>query len=240
MMMSMVRLKRAQRVMYGGSILPGRWKGRDVTVQDLFEAVGKHSSGQMDEEELHQMECVTCPSAGSCAGQFTANTMACVSEAMGLALPGSAGRAGALREPRRLCRGLGPRGDGPAGHRPAPARHRQPARRWRTPPPWSRPRAVRPTPRCTCRRSPTSAASTSTCTTWPRCSAAPPTSPTSSRVGRYVAKDMFEIGGVPVLLRELLDGGYLHGRLHHRDRQRPWPRTWRTSSSPRTRTWFAA
>jgi dihydroxy-acid dehydratase len=91
MMMAMVRLNVPSVFMYGGSILPGRFKGRDVTVQDVFEAVGAHSAGNMSEEELHALECVACPSAGSCGGQFTANTMACVSEALGLALFGSAG-----------------------------------------------------------------------------------------------------------------------------------------------------
>jgi dihydroxy-acid dehydratase len=91
MMMVMVRLNVPSIFMYGGSILPGRFKGRDVTVQDVFEAVGAHSAGEMSDEDLHLMECVACPSAGSCGGQFTANTMACVSEAIGLAVPGSAG-----------------------------------------------------------------------------------------------------------------------------------------------------
>ncbi|MEP5930608.1 MAG: dihydroxy-acid dehydratase, partial [Nitratireductor sp.] len=91
MMMSMVRLNVPSVFMYGGSILPGHFKGKDVTVQDVFEAVGQHSAGNMADQELHDLECVACPSAGACGGQYTANTMACVSEAMGLALPGSAG-----------------------------------------------------------------------------------------------------------------------------------------------------
>src|SRR5690606_18140604 len=91
MMMAMVRLNVPSVFMYGGSILPGRYKGKDVTVQDVFEAVGQHSAGNLPDEELHALECVACPSAGACGGQYTANTMACVSEAMGLALPGSAG-----------------------------------------------------------------------------------------------------------------------------------------------------
>src|SRR5207244_2457119 len=70
---------------------PGRFRGKDVTVQDVFEAVGQHSAGKMSDADLHELECVACPSSGSCGGQFTANTMACVSEAMGIALPGSAG-----------------------------------------------------------------------------------------------------------------------------------------------------
>lgn len=90
MMMAMVRLNVPSVFMYGGSILPGVYKGKDVTVVDVFEAVGKHSSGTMTDQELHDLECVACPSAGSCGGQFTANTMACVSETIGLALPGSA------------------------------------------------------------------------------------------------------------------------------------------------------
>src|SRR5438445_1827352 len=90
-MMAMLRLNVPSVFMYGGSILPGRFKGRDVTVQDLFEAVGSHSAGTMSDADLHELECVACPSSGSCGGQFTANTMACVSEAIGLALPGSAG-----------------------------------------------------------------------------------------------------------------------------------------------------
>ena len=91
LMMSMVRLNVPSVFIYGGSILPGKYKGKDVTVVDVFEAVGKHSSGQMSAKELRNLELVACPTAGACGGQFTANTMACVSEAIGLALPYSAG-----------------------------------------------------------------------------------------------------------------------------------------------------
>ncbi len=91
LMMSMLRLNVPSVFIYGGSILPGKYKGKDVTVVDVFEAVGKHSSGSMTSEELRELELVACPSAGACGGQFTANTMACVSEAIGLALPFSAG-----------------------------------------------------------------------------------------------------------------------------------------------------
>lgn len=90
-MMAMLRLNVPSVFMYGGSILPGTYKGKDVTVVDVFEGVGMNSAGRMSERELHDLECVACPSAGACGGQFTANTMACVSEAIGLALPGSAG-----------------------------------------------------------------------------------------------------------------------------------------------------
>ena len=91
LMMAMLRLNVPSVFMYGGSILPGRFQGRDVTIVDVFEGVGMHNAGKMTDEELHDLECHACPSAGSCGGQFTANTMACVSEALGLALPGSAG-----------------------------------------------------------------------------------------------------------------------------------------------------
>ncbi len=91
MMMAMVRLNTPSVFIYGGSILPGRLDGKDVTVQDVFEAVGMHQAGNMTDEALAVIERVACPSAGACGGQFTANTMACVSEAIGLALPNSAG-----------------------------------------------------------------------------------------------------------------------------------------------------
>jgi dihydroxy-acid dehydratase len=90
-MMAMLRLNVPAVFMYGGSIMPGRFKGRDVTVVDVFEGVGMHAAGKMTDAELHELECVACPGAGACGGQFTANTMAMVSEALGIALPGSAG-----------------------------------------------------------------------------------------------------------------------------------------------------
>ncbi len=91
MMMGMIRLNVPGVFMYGGSILPGKFRGRDVTIIDVFEGVGKHANGEFSDKDLKEMECCACPSAGACGGQFTANTMACVSEAIGLALPGSAG-----------------------------------------------------------------------------------------------------------------------------------------------------
>ncbi|MCS6855357.1 MAG: dihydroxy-acid dehydratase, partial [Elioraea sp.] len=90
-MMAMLRLNVPSVFMYGGSILPGRYQGRDVTVLDVFEAVGQHAAGKITDAELEELEKVACPGAGACGGQFTANTMAMVSEALGLALPGSAG-----------------------------------------------------------------------------------------------------------------------------------------------------
>ena len=88
-MMSMLRLNIPSVFLYGGSILPGIYKEKEITVQDVFEAVGEYASEKITKEELYLIEKVACPSAGSCGGQFTANTMACVSEAIGLALPGS-------------------------------------------------------------------------------------------------------------------------------------------------------
>ena len=91
MMMAMVRLNVPSVFIYGGSILPGSFRGRPVTIQDMFEAVGQHSVGAMSDEDLDEIEQVACPSAGACGAQFTANTMATISEAIGLALPYSAG-----------------------------------------------------------------------------------------------------------------------------------------------------
>ena len=101
MMMAMVRLNVASVFIYGGSILPGKapqvdeipedFRSRDLTVQDMFEAVGRHQNNEMSDKALDMLERVACPSAGACGGQFTANTMACVSEAIGLALFNSSG-----------------------------------------------------------------------------------------------------------------------------------------------------
>ncbi|MES2677199.1 MAG: dihydroxy-acid dehydratase [Pseudomonadota bacterium] len=91
MMMAMCRLNVPSVFMYGGSILPGKFKGKDVTIVDVFEAVGQFDAGKMTADDLRALSKVACPSAGACGGQFTANTMACVSEAIGLALPGSSG-----------------------------------------------------------------------------------------------------------------------------------------------------
>ncbi len=91
MMMAAVRTDLPTVFLYGGSILPGSHEGRDVTVQDVFEGVGTYAQGEMSEEELDGLERNACPGAGSCGGMFTANTMASISEALGLAPLGSAG-----------------------------------------------------------------------------------------------------------------------------------------------------
>lgn len=210
MMMAMLRMNVPSVFMYGGSILPGRFKGRDVTVQDVFEAVGRHAAGTMDDKELHELECVACPSAGACGGQFTANTMACVSEAIGLALPGSAG-APAPYESRDEYAVA----SGEAVMKLLEAD--------------LRPRAI-----CTraafenaARVVAASGGSTNAALHLPamahecgidfdlhevgRIFRETPYIADLKPGGRYVAKDLFEIGGVPVIMKALLDAGYLDG-----------------------------
>ncbi len=107
MMMAMVRLNVPSVFIYGGSILPGRLDGRDLTVQDVFEAVGRHQAGTISDAELKLIERAACPSAGACGGQFTANTMACVSEAIGLALPNSSGAPAPYESRDQFCEASG-------------------------------------------------------------------------------------------------------------------------------------
>ncbi len=107
MMMAMVRLNTPSVFIYGGSILPGRFEGRDVTVQDVFEAVGREQAGTLSACELEKLEKVACPSAGACGGQFTANTMACVSEAIGLALLNSSGAPAPYESRDQFCEASG-------------------------------------------------------------------------------------------------------------------------------------
>ena len=209
-MMAMARLNVPSVFMYGGSILPGRFKDKDVTVQDVFEAVGAHAAGNMSDEDLHELECVACPSAGSCGGQFTANTMACVSEAIGLAIPGSAG-APAPYESR----------DEYAYHSGRIVMDLVRAN--------LRPRDI--LTRKAFENAATivaaSGGSTNAGLHLPALASEcgidfdlhdvaeifkkTPYIADLKPGGRYVARDMFEIGGVPVLMKTLLDGGFLHG-----------------------------
>jgi len=209
-MMAMARLNVPSVFMYGGSILPGRFKDRDVTVQDVYEAVGAHAAGNMSDEDLHELECVACPSAGSCGGQFTANTMACVSEAIGLALPGSAG-APAPYETR----------DEYAYHSGRMVMELIKAN--------LRPRDI--ITRKALENAATvvaaSGGSTNAGLHLPAIASEcgidfdlhdvaeifkrTPYIADLKPGGRYVARDMYEIGGAPVLMKALLDGGYLHG-----------------------------
>src|SRR5436190_4024556 len=103
MMMAMCRLNVPAIYIYGGSILPGTFKGAPVTIQDVYEAVGKHSIGAMSDGDLDVLEQNACPSAGACGAQFTANTIATISEAIGLALPYSAGAPAPHEIRHKLC-----------------------------------------------------------------------------------------------------------------------------------------
>lgn len=102
-MMGMARINLPSIFVYGGTILPGMWNGKAVTVQDVYEAVGAFDAGKMTIDELTSLENVACPSAGSCGGMYTANTMACVSEALGIALPGSAGPPAESVRRHQIC-----------------------------------------------------------------------------------------------------------------------------------------
>jgi dihydroxy-acid dehydratase len=210
MMMAMVRLNVPSIFIYGGSILPGTFKGKPVTVQDVFEAVGKHSVGDMSDEDLLELEQAACPSAGACGAQFTANTMATVSEAIGLALPYSAGAPAPYEIRDRFCM--------TAGEVVMDLVAKQ-----------IRPRDI------VTRRSLENAAmavaasggSTNAALHLPAIAheagipfdlfdvaeifRRTPYIADLKPGGRYVAKDLFEVGGIPLILKALLDGGFLHG-----------------------------
>jgi dihydroxy-acid dehydratase len=109
MLMAMARTNVPSIFLYGGTIMPGQWQGKDVTIQDVFEGVGAVEAGRMTEQELYDLECAACPGEGSCGGMYTANTMACVSEALGMALPYSASIPAAAPERTEICRWTGSR-----------------------------------------------------------------------------------------------------------------------------------
>ena len=210
MMMSMLRLNVPSVFLYGGSIMPGKFHGKDVTVVDLFEAVGKHSAGNFSNQDLRELEGVACPGAGACGGQFTANTMACVAEAIGLALPYSSGppaeilarddfalRAGeAVMEllaknirPRDICtrkafenaaRIVAATGGSTNAALHLPAMANEAGIKFDL---FDVAEIFRSTPYLA----------------------------SLKPGGEYVAKDMWEAGGVPMLMRTMLDAGLLHG-----------------------------
>ena len=210
MMMAMVRLNVPSIFIYGGSILPGTFRGQQVTVQDLFEAVGKHSVGAMSSEDLDELESVACPSAGACGAQFTANTMATVSEAIGLALPYSAGAPAPYEIRDRFCM--------TAGEMVMELIARN-----------IRPRDI--VTRKALENAATvvaaSGGSTNAALHLPAIAnecgidfdlfavaeifKRTPYIADLKPGGRYVAKDMFEAGGIPLLMKTLLDHGFLHG-----------------------------
>jgi dihydroxy-acid dehydratase len=210
MMMAMVRLNIPSVFVYGGSILPGKFRGQQVTVQDMFEAVGKHSVGEMSDADLDEIERIACPSAGACGAQFTANTMATVSEAIGLALPYSAGAPAPYEIRDAFCTTAGEKVMELIGLN-------------------LRPRDI------VTRKSLENAAavvaasggSTNAGLHLPAIAhecgikfdlfdvaeifKKTPYIADLKPGGRYVAKDMFEAGGIPLLMKTLLDQGYLHG-----------------------------
>src|SRR5471032_1384376 len=210
MMMAMVRLNVPSIFIYGGSILPGNFRGQQVTVQDMFEAVGKHSVGEMSDEDLDEIERVACPSAGACGAQFTANTMATVSEAIGLALPYSAGAPAPYEMRDAFCMTAG----------------EQVMELVRD--------NLRPRDIVTKKALENAAAvvaasggSTNAALHLPAIAhecgieftlfdvaevfKRTPYVADLKPGGRFVAKDLFEAGGVPLLMKTLLDHGYLHG-----------------------------
>ncbi len=210
LMMAMLRLNVPSVFMYGGSILPGRFKGHDVTIGDVFEAVGSHNVGSLSDAELHELECVACPSAGSCGGLFTANTMACVSEAIGLALPGSAGapapydsrdayaEASGQTVMELLRRNLRPR-DIVTREAVENAAMVASAAGGSTNAGLHIPAIAH------------EAGIEFTLHDFGEISKRTPYIGDLKPGGRYVMKDLHDVGGVPVLMKALLDGGYLHG-----------------------------
>ena len=210
LMMSMVRLNVPSVFIYGGSILPGRFNGKDVTVVDVFEGVGKYTSNKMTAHALRKLELKACPSAGACGGQFTANTMACVSEAIGLALPYSAGTPAPYTERNKYALASGK------------AVMNLLAKNIR--------------PRDIVTRKSLENAATIVAATGGSTNAGLHLPAIANEIGikfdlmdvakifkrtpyladlkpggKYVAKDMWLAGGVPMLLKTLMDGGFIHG-----------------------------
>jgi dihydroxy-acid dehydratase len=210
MMMAMVRLNVPSIFIYGGSILPGNFRGQQITVQDMFEAVGKHSVGEMSDADLDEIERVACPSAGACGAQFTANTMATVSEAIGLALPYSAGAPAPYEIRDSFCMTAGEKVMEliAANIRP-------------------RDIVTRKSLENAAAVVAASGGSTNAGLHLPAIAheagikfdlfdvaeifKKTPYVADLKPGGRYVAKDMFEAGGIPLLMKTLLDHGYLHG-----------------------------
>ncbi len=210
MMMAMCRLNVPSIFIYGGSILPGNFRGKQVTVQDLFEAVGMVSVGAMSTSDLDELEQVACPSAGACGAQFTANTMATVSEAIGLALPYSAGAPAPYEIRDAFCMA--------AGQKIMEILARD-----------IRPRDI--VTREALENAATvvaaSGGSTNAGLHLPAIAhecgikfdlfdvaeifKRTPYIADLKPGGRYVAKDMFEAGGIPLLMKTLLDNGFLNG-----------------------------
>ncbi|RWF47788.1 MAG: dihydroxy-acid dehydratase [Mesorhizobium sp.] len=210
MMMAMVRLNVPSIFIYGGSILPGSYRGRQITVQDVFEAVGQHSVGTIDDAELLEIEQAACPSAGSCGAQFTANTMATVAEAIGLALPYSCGAPAPYEMRDRF--------NFASGEKVMELIAKN----------------IRPRDIVTLKALENAATVVSATGGSTNAALHLPAIAHEAGIkfdlfdvakifektpyiadlkpgGKYVAKDMFEAGGIPLLMKTLLDHGYLHG-----------------------------
>src|ERR1700726_1880562 len=210
MVRAMCRLNIHSIFIDGGSILPGTFKGKPVTIQDVFEAVGKHSVGDMSDADLETLEQHACPSAGACGAQFTANTMATVSEAMGLALPYSAGAPAPYEIRDALCMTAGEQVMDliRSGLRPRDIVTRK---------------ALENAAGVVAATGGSTNAALHLPAIAHECGIKfdlfdvaevfkrTPYIADLKPGGRYVAKDMFEAGGVPLLMKTLLDHGYLHG-----------------------------
>src|SRR5215471_18572403 len=210
MMIAMCRLNVPAIFIYGGSILPGTFKGKPVTIQDVFEAVGKYSVGEMSDEDLDTLVQNACPSAGACGAQCTANTMATVAEAIGLALPYSAGAPAPYEIRDKFCMTAGEQIMDliRAGLRP-------------------RDIVTRKSLENAAAVVAASGGSTNAALHLPAIAhecgikfdlfdvaeifKKTPYVADLKPGGRYVAKDMFEAGGIPLLMKTLLDHGHLHG-----------------------------
>ena len=210
MMMAMLRLNVPSVFLYGGSILPGVWRGREVNVKDLFEGVGAHAAGKLSLDDLCDMEKHACPSDGACGGQYTANTMACVSEAIGLALPLSAALPAPYesRDAYAVASGEAVMRLIETGLRPRTICTREAFE--------NAARVVAATGGSTNAglHLPAMAHECGVKFTLDDMAAIFKTTPWLCDLqpgGKYVAKHMGEAGGVPALLRVLLDAGLLHG-----------------------------
>jgi dihydroxy-acid dehydratase len=210
MMMVMCRLNVPSIFIYGGSILPGTFKGQPVTVQDVYEAVGKHSIGKMGDADLETLEQHACPSAGACGAQFTANTMATVAEAIGLALPYSSGAPAPYELRDALCMSAGEQILDliKSGLRPRDIVTRKALENAAA--------VVSATGGSTNAALHIPAIAHECGLKFDLFDVAEvfkrtPYLADLKPAGRYVAKDLYEAGGVPLLLRTLLDHGYLHG-----------------------------
>jgi dihydroxy-acid dehydratase len=182
MMMAMLRLNVPSIFVYGGSILPGRFNDRDVTVKDVFEIVGKYAAGACPLSEVEALEKVACPGHGACGGQYTANTMACVGEAIGLSLPNSNMVPAPYTSREQIAHAAGVQVMALLAQNIRP-RAFVPARRLKMPPAlWRRP-AGRPMRRCICRLWQTKRGLNSTCSTLPKFSNQRRISPTCNRAG---------------------------------------------------------